>query len=268
MGRKKSVTRPGPAEQHAPATLTERKEEIISALRLGLEVRGHPCDGRSATVHGVEFKFRCYEPLRRTRVPLSPQELRHGYGQTTKQLLAPGGRLALVAKAQGPHSGGERRWMDKARPLEAQIDEIFLRFEAIAQGVLKDRAWSEAYNRELEVHMRKAARRLQREWVREERPERLRKLAADWQSAERLRAFLDALETRLGSGTSPALTKWWEWARGHVEAIDPLSPAGLHDLQALAETLDHHPEDDDEPHPEEQEWRDMDLLDQYMDDEP
>ena len=53
---------------------------------------------------------------------------------------------------------------------------------------------------------------------------RLREQAANWQEAESLYAFIDAVEQALGKGTpSGRETAWLDWARWRADRLDPLS---------------------------------------------
>ena len=155
------------------------------------------------------------------------------------------------AKPAERHGGGERRWTDKGRRLEDQMDRIVLRFEAVAQKAMDGRARAEEFDREFKASMRRAAR-----------PRALRALAARWTETNRLRAFLDAAETHIASESAPgALAAWLDWARAYVEDFDPLSSASLEELRAETEHLLSLPKDDGEGDEDEQEWRDMGWLD-------
>ena len=54
--------------------------------------------------------------------------------------------------------------------------------------------------------------------------ERLFTNAANWKKAQDLRLFIDAVENhQLDPQEQSLRTKWAEWARSHVAALDPLS---------------------------------------------
>lgn len=59
-----------------------------------------------------------------------------------------------------------------------------------------------------------------------ERYDRLLEAVADWERAERLRAFLGATEMRLANGVAapPHAAEWLAWAWAKAEALDPLGP--------------------------------------------
>ena len=252
---------------HPKIDLGRRMLQIESALCFALEARGHKPDHGTVLVNGERINFFLYQASQRTRVQLKPKDWGYRAGETTwQQVFVPSGRPTLVAEpVDRSHGGGERRWTDKGRPLEAQIDRIVARFEAIANRIPEERARSERIARELEDSMRRAARRLRREREEEARPGNLHTLADDWHEAQRVRSFLDAVDARAASDPSPdALRKWLEWARAYVNTFDPLSDEGLEDLHAQAEAIEWNAEDDGERDPYEEDWRAMGMLEQYM----
>jgi hypothetical protein len=255
-------------ESREPKTaLASRMLAIESALYVALEARGHEARPGLALVNGERFTFWLYEPERRTRVALKPKEWGYRAGEgVTKQVMVPSGQPTLVVQPDDcTHGGGERRWAARpGRPIERQVERIVTRLEAITKQMAESRIRSAEYDRELEIAMRRAARRLRREREEKARPGMLRNLTADWQEAARIRAFLDALEARLASHPSrEALQSWLQWARSYVQVFDPLSGASLGRLEAHAAIL-NEPQNEEEPDPDEQEWRDMGLLDEYM----
>lgn len=253
--------------QGAPDTeLAWRMLWIKSALYIALETRGHEARPGGAVVNGEQFSFWLYEAERRTRVPLKPKEWGYRAGEgITKQVMVPSGEPTLVVQPDvSRHGGGERRWADRpGRRLENQVERIVTRFEIITRQMAESRLRSEEWERQREIDLRRAAKRLLRDEEEEARPTMLRELADDWYEAARLRAFLDALEARLASHPSPgAMAKWLAWARSHAGTLDPLVGDGLAGLADHAEILDAPI--DEERHPNEQEWRYMGLLEDYL----
>jgi hypothetical protein len=242
----------------------ERIQKAEAALSAALRARGHEVEAGAAVVSGERINFRFEEVLREMQAPLTAEERRSvGKGApATKRVLMPTGKPVLIAKPADRHGGGERRWTDKGRRLEDQMDRIVLRFEAIAQKAMDGRIRAEEFDREFKASMRRAALRLQRERAEAARPKALRALAARWTETRRLRAFLDAAETHIASESAPgALAAWLDWARAYVEDFDPLSSASLEELRAETEHLLSLPKDDGDWDEDEQEWRDMGWLD-------
>ncbi|MDP1736022.1 MAG: hypothetical protein Q8L23_01125 [Caulobacter sp.] len=252
--------------QARPAeTLQHRMLQIEGGLRAALEARGHEVHAGLAIVDGEQIKFWTYEASRQRRVPITPKDF--GYLSSVEQwrhVLVPSGQPTLVAMPM-PH-GRERRWTDRpGKSLEAQLDQIVIRFEVMAKDMIEGRAKSEEYHRWLKVRQRKAARRWHKELEREAQPERLRTWVEEWHEAQRMRAFLDALEGRLADRpVPPSLTAWLVCARDYAAELDPLTEEGLEMLQDHADAVAPGPEDDEEPDPYEMDWRHLGMLDEFM----
>ena len=93
-------------------------------------------------------------------------------------------------------------------------------------------------------------------------PARLRSMTENWHEARRMHGFLDALEAHLASAPSGALSKWLDWARDYAEELDPFSPENMADLEHHAAILAKPKRG--KPDPEEQELRDLRILDDYL----
>lgn len=245
--------------------LGQRMLRIESDLYFALDARGHVIEAGGTVVDGERIQFWLYEADRQTRVALKPKDWGYRAGTTTwRQVLVPSGRPTLVANPSDNAGGGERRWTDKGKLLEAQIERIVDRFETIAKTIKERRARHAQIDLDLENAMRRAARRLSHEREELARPKRLRSVVNDWHEVQRMHAFLDAMEARLATHPSPeALTLWLDWARNYADALDPLSDVRLARLQAEAESIEYDPQDLGEPDPYEGDWREMGMLDEY-----
>lgn len=126
-------------------------------------------------------------------------------------------------------------------------------------------AWSEAWERETEIAQRQTARRVFKEQERKRRPYLVRALAAQWEEAARLRAFLDTLEANYKGKPPASVKEWLEAARSDIADLDPLSPGRLQALRFHADAVAHGPEDDAPRHPDESYWFDEDEMEDLVD---
>lgn len=242
-----------------------RMLRLENALYQALEAAGHTVGTGQATVHGEHVSFRVREPNRVTRVPLTKKDW--GFDPDhpqTRQELVPSGRPTILVRAY--QYGSERRWNDRpGKPLEDQIGSIVRSFEAIAARKTAISAQMVTWKREHEIAERKAAQRYHKDLERERRAENLHDLVKQWHEAARLRAFLAALRQHfVEHPPGAALAEWMDWAEAYAASYDPMSEESMADLQHHAEIVAHEPIDDEEPDPEEMEWRSMGFLDEYL----
>ena len=119
----------------------------------------------------------------------------------------------------------------------------------------------------LDEAKRLAALRLEHERLIAAQEDFLEDAARRWRRVGRLRAYLAAVSERYaGDALTAEVWCWLAWASAHCDALDPLSAQAMEELQAYAAALQSPP---DLPpfHPEEQLWRDMGWLDEFLDDE-
>jgi hypothetical protein len=116
---------------------------------------------------------------------------------------------------------GYRRVMisdKRGTKIESKLAELLLKAEALASEVHTEHEWREAAKRREEQEYRR-----RREL--EERIERLDRNVAAWRRAERIRAYVQAVENRMAEqGSLPPGSdeaKWLEWARDYADTIDP-----------------------------------------------
>lgn len=118
-----------------------------------------------------------------------------------------------------------------------------------------------------EEGLRLAALRLKHDRLVEAQEDFLENAARRWRRVRRLRGFLAAVaECRAKAELSPDLQDWLRWAHAHCDTLDPLAAPALAKLQAYAAAL-RSPPDLPPRHPEEALWRDMGLLDEWLDDD-
>lgn len=116
-----------------------------------------------------------------------------------------------------------------------------------------------------EEGLRLAASRLRHDRLVEAQAAFLEDAARRWRHVQRLRAFLAAVEDRFAGATlTPEVQSWLAWAHTRCEELDPLSAPAMAELQACAVAL-QSPPDLQPRHPEEADWRDAGLLDEFLD---
>jgi hypothetical protein len=189
-----------------------------------------------AVVRGERIKYSIFEHAQRWRVRLSKQELREAREQGKRRLWKyvdePTG--TLVVAAQGIYRGiGNGRWTDEPdRPLEAQIETVILGFEAVAAEAAARRA--EDVREEEEAEALKTQRKRSR-CVEDRRWNAMYELMDEFESAHRLRQFIDRIETYtpMRPDQEKRVRKFTRWARVHADRIDPLSEGFDHVLARL-----------------------------------
>jgi hypothetical protein len=186
--------------------ITER-DESLEAIRNGAKVNIRIKEKTAQTyVMGMTFWSKTPERIR---------------------TFSPTGRLFIYVEQQG---GGKADISDRPdNPLEKHWEKIVSvieqqhvkSIEQLATWAARERETKEAETRWIEVV------RLREETQRGEEAEALKRQALlqeakDWQSAETLRTYLDALERRIESGGIPSAdyTEWKAWARGVAEDLD------------------------------------------------
>lgn len=177
-----------------------------------------------ASRDGARITFRISEKMNATSRITTPS---WSSTPTERRFFNPTGRLSIFIGHQG---FGEIPLSDRpGDPLEANWEKTLAVAELQFQKALEIVArWA---RQELEAEEAARVRRndeLRREETkRGEEAEALKRQALlqeakDWQSAETLRTYLDALERRIESGGIPAAdyTEWKAWARGVAEDLD------------------------------------------------
>jgi len=118
-------------------------------------------------------------------------------------------------------------WSDGRRRLEEILNDVVARMVAVADLKRTRRQERELRDREQrEAEQRQAA--LDEENRREEaRGQELLRQAALWRRSERLRVYIDAIEraataqgVRFVPDSEPQ--RWFAWARGYADQLDPL----------------------------------------------
>lgn len=230
-----------------------RAIKILDAFWKGMEARGF-LDRRSniPRIEGVEFHLSLEEVQRRVRhVPTAQEKAaRKARGRASWEELLnhwpsepdwdfkPSGEISLkygsrVIAKDGPNARIEDRLRDAPRVL------INLAFQRKAQDAAHERR--ERYLAKMAERRRLTSRLRQ---IEGEAAQRLEAHAKRWEAAERIRAFLTAVECAvLDPADAPRRAQWLAWAAEHVIGLDPLGDlkglfsADLDELEALRAAL-------------------------------
>lgn len=215
-----------------------RRLLFTSALLTELEVAGWRLLSTTPItfdIRGESLSFSFHYPLRKRRVPLTRAERKLpeniATGRDWKLALVDTDDLALMVQA-GPN-GRRHQWSDHSGyRIEDQLGDILRRAEDIAQAEIDSRAERDEWRRESELREARRARGRRREAKLNRRWQDLTRLADDWDRAEQLRRFADAMERRAASEGEPSWRVFsvLSWVRSEADLLEP----GSADLLALA----------------------------------
>ncbi len=109
-------------------------------------------------------------------------------------------------------------------PFERRIDQALRRIEKLVDDTIAYEIRSAEIERESAEEVRAIERPRRLKAMENARWECLREQATEWQEAKLLRAFINAVEHKLGDAPrSGRDTSWLEWARNSADWLDPLS---------------------------------------------
>jgi hypothetical protein len=215
-----------------------RSMRILDALVKALEVRGYPLRmiekaGRPearVTVLDEELAFRLEEEIEGRERPMTREQQKNleVYGSYDRKVdYFPTGRLRLRI-TEGGYQGERKSWGDsETRHLEDYLNGFIIGLARAAQGSKRERAEQDERERE----WAEKEKRRREEWKlrlrEEERVKELDSTMAAWTKCERIRDFVQAVETavngRQGSiAPDSDLCLWLSWARGRADSMDPL----------------------------------------------
>lgn len=211
----------------------DRALGIIDALVRGSESRGWSwkVTGKGSTVvecAGETISVELLERISRRDAPKPepPKRLSRATAWSSYSLplpdryvWVPSGELQFVLH-EYPGMPVRKSWSDgKRQRLEDKVLQILDGLQEMAAALAIKRERNAARKREWEAE---EARRLQRARLAEVerlRRKRLKTALVDWERAERLRKFCDAVE-RTGSGRPGR--DWLDWAREQADLLDPI----------------------------------------------
>ncbi|AZN73360.1 hypothetical protein D5400_20550 [Georhizobium profundi] len=204
--------------------LDRRRFRILDALFRALEARGakvsESAQGQlSVTIDGQTIEFQVREKARQVKVVEG-----EGRSAYTRTKLVGTGKLTFAIKTylRGRHN--EERLETDKKPLETQLPAIIDRlFEGAV--ILKD--WEEERAREHQRYEAERKRRAELQRVAEENEKRqakLAELAGNWQTAQTMRAFIEAVKAVPHDANATIADKsvadWLTWAEETADSLD------------------------------------------------
>jgi hypothetical protein len=208
----------------------------MDATIKSLEERGHSVQlwkrkyhnrvEQGAVIEGQRVRFFMREAVKRTvHKPTAEErarELKWKYSPAPRFDFAPTGQLALEIEAAWSVRYAKHRWRDTTkRRLEEQIGEFIVTLEAIGRVERQRAVEREAEERRQEEARPRARAEEARRLAEAKRVERLADLADQWDSAQRVRAFVEAVAAVASNGDG--LDEFLAWARRAAQRLDPLS---------------------------------------------
>ena len=212
-----------------------RALRIMNALFLALEERGlvvswpkKEDEHLTVEVDGELVAISMREVIDSIKHVLTPAEQKHSW-------MAPKWDYKLTGKLRLsidnlPYASGPIRssWADgKVQILENCLGDFVVGVKVAAAAIKKHRIESEewARRREIERKQREEQERLAQEHKR--KAEFVTELIENWETAERVRAFLRAMtecasQLELPDEKKQAIRQVLDWTNGYVESIDPL----------------------------------------------
>lgn len=232
-------------EPRYASEVAKRRLRILSTLFKALEARGYRLLVERYSKYDVQaelnndrLEIMLNERMRQFRRYLTEEEMRKrgdlSTGRKWTQEREATGELVLKMKEARGY-GWSKEWSDTPDlPLEdrlndtlggiaAGFEEIRLRHER--EAVEQRKRWAE----EQERHRQEMERK--RETI---RFRRLVQSAEAWQTAGRIRAYVEEVRNRRGHAATaqegPELDQWAQWALAHADRIDPLLSDNLLNL--------------------------------------
>ena len=226
-------------------TCRERALRVLDALFKALEARGHRVEARVRGEHstsnellvdalGDEFSIEIEEKLGRNPHVLTAEERRekekYAWSRAPKYDYFPSGELKLKLGLTHWKYQGRKSWSDtKTQRLDDLLGQSILAIEDAAEVNRREQTEQEERAR---LHRERERNRLRGErlnWYRLELAEELRRMAADWKEAAKVREFLAAYEATLNDERRTDLVNGWlEAAKRYADKLDPLrSPEGI-----------------------------------------
>jgi len=112
---------------------------------------------------------------------------------------------------------------DGQKPLEEQLNSFVVGLiQDAAEKKARSLRW-ERERKEAEERRRIAEEAEKRRQAELKRIAQLERDADDWDKSQRLRAYIRAVEERVGQPCGDDIKAWLEWAKGHADRLDPLN---------------------------------------------
>jgi hypothetical protein len=188
-------------------------------IRVGSE---HDASKTVVTIEGEQLTICLKEAVRTTTRELTPMERRDHerhpslYPRDYAPAFESTNRFTFEIES---YSDGPRTWTDRKKgPLEECLFPI-------ANALLIAAAYAKRARAEREAERKRREREERRRWRHQQRVERLRNNMASWEEAQRVRAYLSAVEyTQCANGNLPhdsRTARFLAWARQYAEYLDP-----------------------------------------------
>lgn len=222
----------------APLKVIVTKQQLPRALRIidtlckAFEQRGYDLSNLSIFESDMTIELQeHYEAKLKSGVmeAIAASPDRYGYRYDDHE-RTPSGRLILSLEMWRTGEGLKRNWKDgKTQKLEDLLNDFIC--GATRQAAVS-REWSlerERWHREREEEKQRRKEEAERLAKEQARREKLHSDAQQWENAELLRRYIDAV-TRKGkqADTDLSLKNWVEWATTEAQRIDPLIQGNIH----------------------------------------
>lgn len=125
----------------------------------------------------------------------------------------------------GGYDGLRRTFADgKTQTIENLLPDILAGASCIAdqKKMKRERERLRKLEREKQEKIARKQRRLEN--LEKSRVETLEKLMAEWQQADKIRVFIEAVQARVERSNKPGIAnEWIEWASKYADGLDPLT---------------------------------------------
>ncbi|MDH4378380.1 MAG: hypothetical protein QE263_00530 [Vampirovibrionales bacterium] len=223
-----------------------RMARLFHVLITSLEKRGHTIyvnqkltkplfykrsnEGTRIDYYGEVIRISLVEKVDRVDHKRTSREEKYNSGP--KYDFIPNGKFSLIVE-NASTCDTKRRWSDKKnKPLETQLNDIFIDLAKIAVHLRLKREKKEADEREDERKRQEAELRRQKQLEEEKRIQQLENFFTQWLKAKQIREFLSLAEK---SSIKPetldmSQEEWLVWARNYADQLDPFLRSSSHSL--------------------------------------
>jgi hypothetical protein len=173
-------------------------------------------------IKGERVGWHIYVRSRQRRVPLTKKEQKlWGDSRTWKQIVE--STEFLVVQLNAHYSSIQRMDERPGHLLHDSAAKILARLEAMAEHAIEYKAEQAERERRRKIMRARRDQMRRLEDGEEERWSELRRMAAGWEEAGRLRSFVDAVSQKLSElKIRPARADFWlTWARERIDELDP-----------------------------------------------
>lgn len=225
----------------------DRVLAIVDALAKACRDRGFAMqDGKTGdrfnghaaiVVDGVALRPVLDERMRRASYRMTEEELarrrRGAYVYTPTYSYEPTGELTL--KIEGAFGTGlQTSWKDtRHHKIETRLNEVIIALRALANNQLEEQRKAAERKRRYDLIQQQRAELRGRIAAEQQAVKALEADVAAWGRAEKLRAYIAAVELRCAeAGELDARADWLAWARQQADRLDPLatSPSSILDI--------------------------------------